>query len=144
MEMIKSVQQLGQIMVNKIGAAVQEECWVVGLSTQMTVLTMQRVALGSVDHVDVQPRDIFRPLIAMNVYGFVIIHNHPSNNLNLSENDEKFKIQIEICSKIIQCHFLDFIVVTRQEFISQRSINRMPQISLAEVILPFTDSVGLC
>lgn len=140
MERVKSVKELGETLIVAMGSALQEECWVIGLSTQMQVLLMKRVALGTVDGVSVHPRDIFRDLVAVNAYGFVLAHNHPSGILTLSESDERFKVQLEICSKLMQYHFFDFIVVTKQSFLSQRALGKMPKVSLTDIFKPYLSS----
>lgn len=136
---INSVHQLGTALVAELGSLLQEECWILGVTTQMRILVFERVALGTADHVQVHPRDIFRRLVAVNAYGFIIVRNHPSGSLHFSTADEEFKLQLVLCSKLMQCHLLDFMVVAQTGYLSQRAVGRLPEISLQEFFKSFTN-----
>jgi DNA repair protein RadC len=131
---IKSVQTLGEYMIGKIGQVPQESCWVIGVNTQMRVLCEVLVAVGTADSVMVHPRDVFRPLIAVNAYGFVLIHNHPSGHLALSMADQKMCAQLAAGGGLLQCHFLDFMVVSRHGYLSERTQHRLPKFSTEKLL----------
>lgn len=71
LEIADSVQKVGDAMVQQFGQSPQEACWILAVNTQMRVLEVNRVAIGTLDSVTVHPRDIFRRLVALNAYGFI-------------------------------------------------------------------------
>lgn len=84
LQTIKSVADLGNYLASKYGDRPQESCWLIAVNTQLRVLEIQQVAQGTLDGVAIHPRDIFRRLVALNAYGFILVHNHPSGNLKAS------------------------------------------------------------
>lgn len=59
LEIADSVQKVGDAMVQQFGQSPQEACWILAVNTQMRVLEVNRVAIGTLDSVTVHPRDIF-------------------------------------------------------------------------------------
>lgn len=85
---ISSVRQLGDLLIQRYAQSPQEGCWVIAVTTQMTIIDIYQVALGTLDSVNIHPRDVFRHLVAHNAYGFILCHNHPSGNLTASNADQ--------------------------------------------------------
>ena len=44
-------------------------------------------AIGSVAEVQIDPRDVFRPLLVENANAAIVVHNHPSGAISPSESD---------------------------------------------------------
>ncbi|AWF96151.1 hypothetical protein B6254_1769 [Weissella cibaria] len=130
LEIADSVQKVGDAMVQQFGQTPQEACWILAVNTQMRVLEVNRVAMGTLDSVTVHPRDIFRRLVALNAYGFIVVHNHPSGSLRLSQADRKLMTQLAMCSGVMQFHFLDFMVISSRGYTSLRSQHWLTEISV--------------
>ncbi|RRG17378.1 DNA repair protein RadC, partial [Weissella viridescens] len=102
MNKVKSIEQLGRYLVGKYGTQPQEGCWIVAVDTQLTILDEYLVAMGTLNQVAIHPRDVYRHLIAINAYGFMMVHNHPSGNLTASTADEQVLQQFILCSEIMK------------------------------------------
>ncbi|WP_373780497.1 JAB domain-containing protein, partial [Weissella soli] len=74
-------------MIEVGGRRPQEEAWAVYVDTQLVIRHVKCIAKGTLDAVVIHPRDVFRHAIAMNAYGFIIVHNHPSGRLVFSQMD---------------------------------------------------------
>ncbi|MEQ4551170.1 JAB domain-containing protein [Weissella sp. GP1] len=137
---IKSVAELGQYLARKYGNQPQESCWLIAVNTQMRVLEIQQVAQGTLDGVSIHPRDIFRRLVALNAYGFILVHNHPSGHLKASLADRLFMRQLAYCSTMMQLHFFDFMIIGLDGFMSLRATGELPKISLESLYDLWTDA----
>ena len=131
---ITSVRQLGDLLVQRYANSPQEACWVVAVTTQMTIIDVWQVALGTLDSVNSHPRDVFRHLVATNAYGFILCHNHPSGNLKASAADSQAMSQMAMCSQIMQVHFLDFMIISIKGYRSYRTEDLLPKVALETLI----------
>ena len=72
------------------------------------------VARGQRDRVAIDSSDVFRPVIATNAKGFVVVHVHPSGHARPSEADAKLTAALEKATpKALgdEVHFNDHVVV---------------------------------
>ena len=143
LQTIKSIAELGQYLANEYGDNPQESCWLIAVNTQMRVLELQQVAQGTLDGVSIHPRDIFRRLVALNAYGFILVHNHPSGNLKASLADRLFMRQLAYCSTLMQVHFFDFMIIGLDGFVSLRATEELPKIGLETLYDLWTDANNL-
>lgn len=140
LQTIKSVADLGNYLASKYGDRPQESCWLIAANTQLRVLEIQQVAQGTLDGVAIHPRDIFRRLVALNAYGFILVHNHPSGNLKASLADRLFMRQLAYCSTLMQVHFFDFMIIGSGGFVSLRATGELPKIGLETLYDLWTDA----
>lgn len=140
LQTIKSVADLGNYLASKYGDRPQESCWLIAVNTQLRVLEIQQVAQGTLDGVAIHPRDIFRRLVALNAYGVILVHNHPSGNLKASLADRLFMRQLAYCSTLMQVHFFDFMIIGSGGFVSLRATGELPKIGLETLYDLWTDA----
>ena len=140
LQTIKSVADLGNYLASKYGDRPQESCWLIAVNTQLRVLEIQQVAQGTLDGVAIHPRAIFRRLVALNAYGFILVHNHPSGNLKASLADRLFMRQLAYCSTLMQVHFFDFMIIGSGGFVSLRATGELPKIGLETLYDLWTDA----
>lgn len=140
LQTIKSVADLGNYLASKYGDRPQESCRLIAVNTQLRVLEIQQVAQGTLDGVAIHPRDIFRRLVALNAYGFILVHNHPSGNLKASLADRLFMRQLAYCSTLMQVHFFDFMIIGSGGFVSLRATGELPKIGLETLYDLWTDA----
>lgn len=140
LQTIKSVADLGNYLASKYGDRPQESCWLIAVNTQLRVFEIQQVAQGTLDGVAIHPRDIFRRLVALNAYGFILVHNHPSGNLKASLADRLFMRQLAYCSTLMQVHFFDFMIIGSGGFVSLRATGELPKIGLETLYDLWTDA----
>ncbi len=57
------------------------------------------------------PRDILRPAVIHNAYGFVLAHNHPSGNPAPSRPDDLLTERVRECAKLLGVRFLDHVII---------------------------------
>ena len=57
------------------------------------------------------PRDILRPTVIHNAYGFILAHNHPSGNPAPSRTDDLLTERVRECSKLLGVRFLDHVII---------------------------------
>ncbi|RYD84277.1 MAG: JAB domain-containing protein, partial [Verrucomicrobiaceae bacterium] len=89
---------------------------VLALNTKYHIKGVNLVSIGSLNESVAHPREIFRPLIALAAYAFVLVHNHPSGDTTPSEADRRLTARIHEGAKLLQIQMLDHIIIGESHF----------------------------
>ncbi|MCL5991779.1 MAG: DNA repair protein RadC [Bacteroidetes bacterium] len=76
------------------------------------------VAKGTLNSSIVHPREVFRVAITESAAAIILIHNHPSGNLEPSKEDLLITKQLVEAGKIIDIKVLDHIIIAGDSFTS--------------------------
>jgi DNA repair protein RadC len=94
----------------------KEHLYVLGLNTKFELKAVAHISTGSLNESVAHPREIFRPLIGMAAYAFIIMHNHPSGDTAPSQADIRMTQRISEGAKILQINLLDHVIVGNVPF----------------------------
>jgi len=70
--------------------------------------------MGTVHSTVAEPREIFRMAILKGISSLIMVHNHPSNNLQPSQPDIKLTTQIVAAGKIVGIRLIDHVIVCEE------------------------------
>ena len=104
----------------RMGAGRRERFWVVALDARNRPVRQHLVALGTLDHCVVHPRDVFRPLVRSGAAACLLVHNHPSGDPTPSLEDEALTRRLVECGRLLGVPVLDHLVVARGGYVSFR------------------------
>ena len=96
----------------------QEKMVAVYTNTMNQLLGEEIVAVGSINVLNVKPRDIFVPALRYNSYGIILIHNHPEGSSEPSNEDINFTQNIKKLSLQLGFELLDHIIIGKKGFYS--------------------------
>lgn len=99
---------------NSYDFALQEHIIVLGLNNKNEVISERLVALGSVDECNVSIPVLFKNLIVTNAARFVVVHNHPSDDVTQSYEDITLTERIISAGKLLGVPLLDHLIVDSQ------------------------------
>lgn len=91
----------------------QEQLIVACLDSRLFLTSTHTISIGTVNSTTGHPRDILRPVIAENAYGFILIHNHPSGDPTPSEADTSLTRRINECARLFCVFLLDHVIIGR-------------------------------
>ena len=108
---IKSVDDIHRCVASRLAGVPQEMFFVIGLDIRNHLLDVVEIARGSVLHVDVQPREVFRPLIRMAAAGGVLVHNHPSGDTTPSQDDLVLTFRMREVGRVLGIPIVDHVII---------------------------------
>jgi hypothetical protein len=73
------------------------------------------VSMGTAAETLAHMREIFRPLVVSAACSFVVVHNHPSDDVEPSKTDQELLSRIERAAELLQIHLQDFVIVGRMD-----------------------------
>lgn len=108
------------------GDAAQETFVVIGLDARARIRLVRTIAIGSVAHVDVHPREVFRPLVRAGAHSALVVHNHPSGEPDPSQADIELTRRLAEVGRLLGIPLLDHLVVTRARSVSLAALGVVP------------------
>ena len=108
-----------------------EQALVVTVDSRLMHTSTTTVSSGSVNETTAHPREILRPVLSRNAYGFILIHNHPSGDPTPSRADYRITENVLKAAELMQIKFLDHIIIGRpaagrEPFFSFRAAGVIP------------------
>ena len=82
------------------------------LDSNNGVIAKEIVSVGILNMALIHPRELFRTAIINNAASVIIVHNHPSGNLEPSDEDIKTTKNLRQAGAIIGINLLDHIIVS--------------------------------
>ena len=103
-----------------------EQFRIILLDRKNSCMGVSTVATGGVSSCVVDPKILFGTAIKARASGIIIAHNHPSGNLDFSQNDKSITKQLAQGGKLLEMPILDHLVVCRKGFSSMADEGLMP------------------
>ena len=102
-----------------------EEAWVLLLNQGFRLIKPVRLSHGGISETAVDIRLIMKEAIVNNATVIALCHNHPSNNLFPSRNDDYLTRNVKKACETMRIHFLDHVIVTDGAYYSYSEKGRL-------------------
>ena len=117
-EKMTSPQKVARYFIEELNGLTVEKFYIAMLSTANKVLKMQEVSSGILNASLVHPREVFKPAILNSAASIILVHNHPSGNLNPSLEDKKITEKLVETGKIVDIKVLDHFIIAGNNYYS--------------------------
>ena len=97
---------------------VKEQFVVFWLGTSNIVTGFEIVSVGNLNSSVVHPREVFRSAIINNCNSIILAHNHPSGNIEASQEDIKITKVLIKAGEILNIKVLDHIIFCDENYSS--------------------------
>jgi DNA repair protein RadC len=104
----------------------QEVLMVLGLDSRQRVRLVREVAQGSLDSVEIHPREVFRPLVRAGSHAVILVHNHPSGEAGPSPSDQQLTRRMSHTGELLGIPVLDHLIVTETACVSLVGLGLLP------------------
>ena len=112
---------LRRYLTASMGSLPEERLRVLFLDAGRRLLADEQLQQGTLAHMSIYPRTIFRRALELNAASIILIHNHPSGDPNPSEDDIRATAMLEQVGRSLDIDLLDHIVVTASKTYHMRS-----------------------
>lgn len=96
----------------------REHLWIVGLSHTNKILFIELAGLGSVNAVIVEPMEVFSFALQKRAVRVMLVHNHPSGELDPSEEDLDMTDRMIQVGLIVKTPLLDHLIISTTHYMS--------------------------
>ena len=119
-EVVKTPQDLVEMLGHDLRGSDQEEFWVVWLNARNVVAGSKQLYKGSQDATTVRVSEVFKLVVSKNANAVMLAHNHPSGDPTESPEDVNMTRAIIEAGKLLDIRVLDHVIIGLQSFTSIR------------------------
>lgn len=101
-----------------------EEFWVLLMNQHYRLIKKVRISHGGITETAVDIRIIMKEAVLANATILAVCHNHPSNNIKPSQEDDQLTERIKKGCDIMRIHFLDHVIITDGNYYSYHEQGR--------------------
>ena len=104
----------------------QEKFYVLLFDTKMNLILKKEIGKGTINKVDIGPREVFKEAIKESASFIVIMHNHPSGDTTPSNEDIEITNTMIKTGEIIGIKVVDHIIISENSYYSfyENSFNK--------------------
>lgn len=113
-----SPEMTREFLQSQLTGEKREIFMVIFLDNQHRVLKHSRLFTGTIDQVEVHPREIVREAMKINAAAVILAHNHPSGSAEPSKADRIITEKVVKCCQFMDIRVLDHLVIGRGEYVS--------------------------
>ncbi|MCU5773523.1 DNA repair protein RadC [Erwiniaceae bacterium BAC15a-03b] len=117
-DVIANPEATHQYLVGMLAHQEREIFMVIFLDNQHRVMTSREMFAGSINSVEVHPREIMREALKINAAALILAHNHPSGMAEPSAADRDITQQIINAGLLLNIRILDHLVVGHGHYVS--------------------------
>lgn len=95
-----------------------EEFWILCLNRANEVLKSHQISSGGISGTVADPKIIFKTALDQQSSSIILIHNHPSGNLQASQADIQLTEKVKSAGKTLDIPVLDHLIFTDEDYFS--------------------------
>lgn len=101
-----------------LGRREREELRALYLNSRQLLIGSELIAIGNINAVTAQQRDIISAALEYYASGVIIVHNHPSGEVTPSAADIDFTKQLQKGCRLLQVNLLDHVIIGKNTYFS--------------------------
>lgn len=114
----------------------REVVCIINLKSDGTPINCNFASMGAINQAIVEPREIFKSAVLSNAASMIMVHNHPSGNLEPSKEDTMITDRILKLASLIGIPLTDHVIVggdnTRYFSFKAKELLKAPKVSLIQ------------
>lgn len=104
----------------------EEQFWAVFLNQANRVLKVRKMSEGGITGTIMDPGPLYKQALMLNARGIIISHNHPSGNLQPSEQDKQITRKIKTGGMALDINVQDHLIICHSGYFSFSDNGLMP------------------
>lgn len=124
-ERMDSAEAIYEFMHPKMQDLDTEEAWVMLLNQNFRLIKCLPISHGGISETAVDVRIILKHALLNNATVVALCHNHPSNSLRPSREDDMLTKRVKEACQIMRIHLLDHLIITDGAFYSYSEQGRL-------------------
>ncbi len=118
---VKTPEEAFALVRSRLKGKKKEHFLAILLDTRGQLIKVAEISVGSLDTSVVHPREVFKEAITGSAASVIFVHNHPSGNVEASEDDVKLTKRLAEVGGLMGIDVLDHVIVGEKDF---RSLKR--------------------
>lgn len=115
---ITSPEEVAKIFIPLLKDEIKEHFFVLCLNSANKIIKYENISIGNLNSSVVHPREVFKVAIDNNSANIIVLHNHPSGNLEPSNEDISITKKLVESGKILGIEIFDHIIIAGNQYLS--------------------------
>jgi DNA repair protein RadC len=115
---IQSSRNIFDLMAPYLMDLPHEEFWIILANRANKVLKKEKISSGGIAGTVADPKLIFKKCLDELASVLIIVHNHPSGNINPSNADQALTAKIKAGADLLDIKLLDHVIVAHKKYFS--------------------------
>jgi len=94
----------------------KEHFWGIYLNARLSIIKIELITLGILNANLVHPREVYAPALESRACSLIIAHNHPSGDIEPSEDDLEITKRLIEAGKILGIELIEHLIITEKGF----------------------------
>ncbi|MBK9270975.1 MAG: DNA repair protein RadC [Saprospiraceae bacterium] len=95
-----------------------EQCWVIYLNRASAIIHSECISTGGLSGTVVDPRIVFKKALELSASSIILAHNHPSGNLQPSQQDDRLTDQVKSAGAYLDIRMTDHLIISEKGYYS--------------------------
>ena len=117
---VLSSQALGEMMIAEMKDYQQEHLVALYLNSKNEITRKETLYIGTLNQSIAHPREIFRFAVKYAAARIILVHNHPSGDVQPSMQDIQFTQRVAEAGKLLGIEIMDHLIVSHAGYYSLR------------------------
>ncbi|MGI0119220.1 RadC family protein [Zooshikella sp. RANM57] len=115
---LQSSSQTKRYVQSKLRHYSHEVFAVLFLNNQHQIISFEELFRGTLNAASVYPREVVKQALLLNAAAVILVHNHPSGNIEPSPSDCHITEQLQAALELIEVRVLDHLIVGNADVLS--------------------------
>lgn len=108
----RQAQSILRKLIKTYGQSDREQFLVALLNNKNEVIGLNIVSIGAVSYTPVHPKEVLKPAILTSATGMILAHNHPSEDVSPSREDEALTARIVKAAHILGIKVYEHLIIS--------------------------------
>lgn len=108
---IKTPLDVANLLMEELKYEKREILKVIMLNTKNEIQKITDIAVGGTASINIEPKDVLKEAVKMEMPKIIMVHNHPSGNAMPSQADIEFTQRVNKSAELLGIQLLDHIVI---------------------------------
>ena len=113
---IKSAKDVFDYCAPKLAGADREHFMALHLDAKNIVIKDEIISIGTLTGAIAHPREVFKSAIKESTYAVILVHNHPSGDVEPSEEDKRMTERFFEAGELLGIKVLDHVIIGKNEW----------------------------
>ena len=112
---VSTPEEAVNLITREFGDLDREVFMILNMTCHLQVINLDICSVGTLNYTVVHPREVFKSSILSNASSVLLIHNHPSGELEPSREDIDLTERMVSAGKILGIEVLDHLIIGTRE-----------------------------
>lgn len=113
---IRNSNDVAKLLMNELKNEKREKVKLILLNSKNSIIKIEDISYGGTNFAMIEPKEILYEAVKVGAPKMILVHNHPSGDVNPSKADFNITDKIYEASEILGIQFLDHIIIGNNKY----------------------------